>query len=296
VTLTNIVVVNSQPVANTPVYTLASLAPGAVAQFTGSYLAPTNCSVADTLVVRANSRCGVAVTDTASATCTITTSPQIAVTAICPTAPVIPGATLTYSGTVRNTGNIGLTDVVVVSDLPAANTTVFTAATLAPGATANFTGSYTVPADACSVTATFTSRGKDMCTAATVTKSVTTTCTITTAPAIAVTLACPTVSASTGGLLTLSGTVRNSGNVTLNNVFVVNNHPAANTPVIGPLTLAPGAVNNFTTSFTTPADTCSISSTVTATGNDKCTAALVSNSATATCMLLSTPRLIVTEN
>src|SRR6185369_2532048 len=109
VTLTNIVVVNSQPVANTPVFTLASLAPGAVANFSGSYLAPTNCSVADTLTASANSRCGAPVSDSASATCPILTTPQIAVTATCPGTAVVPGGLITYSGTVRNSGNITLT-------------------------------------------------------------------------------------------------------------------------------------------------------------------------------------------
>ncbi len=87
VTLTNIVVVDSQPVANTTVFTLPSLAPGAVANFTGSYTAPTNCSVSDTLTATASSRCGVGVSSTASVTCPILTRPQIAVAVVCPESP-----------------------------------------------------------------------------------------------------------------------------------------------------------------------------------------------------------------
>ena len=75
VTLTNIVVLNNQPVANTPVFAIASLAPGTVVSFTGSYLAPTNCSVTDTLTATATSSCGVPVSNTATATCPITTTP-----------------------------------------------------------------------------------------------------------------------------------------------------------------------------------------------------------------------------
>ena len=292
VTLTNIVVVDSQPAANTPVFTLASLAPGAAANFTGSYTAPTNCSVTDTLTATANSRCGVGVSSIASATCPILTTPQIAVTAVCPATPAVSGGTLTYSGTVRNTGDITLTNIVVVSDRPAPNTTVFTLATLPPGASANFTSSLTVPADACSVTTTFSGRGQDLCTANPVTNTISTTCPITTAPAIAVTLACPATPVATGGLITYSGTVRNSGNVTLNNVAVVNNEAT----VLTVPSLAPGVSANFTASFTAPADACSVSSTVTASGSDSCTQAVVNNSASATCTLVTTPRIAVTQN
>ena len=292
--LKDIVVVNNQPAPNTSVFTLASLAPGAVANFTGSYVAPTNCSVADTLTARASSVCGVAVTDTVSATCPITTTPRIAVAAVCPTTPVLPGASLTYSGTVRNTGDITLTDVVVVSDRPAANTTVFTVATLAPGASANFTGVYTVPANACSVTTTFKGTGKDFCTTTAATDSVTTTCTVATAPAIAVTLACPAVSASTGGSITYTGTVRNSGDVTLDNVTVIDNQATPSTVLTVP-SLAPGASANFTATFTAPADACSVTSTVTATGSGNCVGGLVSNSASATCALATTPSIAVTQ-
>ena len=295
ITLQNIVVVNNQPALNTSVFTLASLAPGAVANFTGSYVAPTNCSVANTLTASASSVCGVAVSDTASATCPITTTPRIAVTAVCPSTPMVPGASLTYSGTVRNTGDITLTGVVVVSDRPAANTTVFSTDSLAPGASANFTGSYTVPADACSITTTFKGTGKDFCTTAAVTDSVTTTCSITTAPAIAVTLACPAASATTGGSITYSGTVRNSGDVTLNNVTVVNNQTSPSTVLTLP-TLAPGVSANFAATFTAPADACSVTSTVTATGTDSCAGKSVSNSASATCTLLTTPSIAITQS
>lgn len=92
VTLTNIVVVDSQPAANTPVFALASLAPGAVANFTGSYTAPTNCSISDTLTATASSRCGVGVSSIASVTCPILTTPQIVVAVSCPSTPRCPAA------------------------------------------------------------------------------------------------------------------------------------------------------------------------------------------------------------
>ena len=295
VTLTNVVVLNSWPVLNTPVFTLASLAPGASANFTGSYPAPTNCAVTDTLTASASSVCGVPVSSTATATCVITTTPLIVVTAICPVAPVVPGTSIVYSGTVRNAGNIPLTNIIVMSDQPAANTTVFTVSTLAPGAVSSFTSSVVVPANACSVATVFKATGSDICTLNSVSSTVTTTCAVITAPSIAVSLLCPAVSPSAGGLITYSGTVRNSGNVTLNNVFVVNNHPLASSPVIGPITLAPGAVTSFNASFTAPLDACSVSTTVKATGADSCSGLAVTDSASATCTLLTAPSIVVTQ-
>ncbi|MGD0744991.1 MAG: hypothetical protein ABSA45_07535, partial [Verrucomicrobiota bacterium] len=294
VTLTNIVVVNNQPVANTPVFTTATLAPGGVANFTGSYLAPTNCSVADTLIATATSRCGVAVSNSASANCPILTVPQIAVTAACPTAPVLPGGSLTYSGTVSNAGNITLTNIVVVSDRPASNTLVFTRATLAPGASTNFTSTYIVPTNACSVTTTFSGTGKDICTLNAVTNAVSTTCTVITTPGIAVTLACPVAPATAGGFITYTGFVTNSGNVTLNNVTVIDNQASPSTVFTVP-SLAPHASASFTAGFTAPTDACSVSSTVTATGSDNCTGVMVTNTASATCSLITTPGIAVTQ-
>ena len=293
VTLTNIVVVNDRPAPNTQVFTLASLAPGGVATFNGSYTAPTNCSVSDTLTATASSRCGVGVSSVASATCPILTTPQISVAVLCPVSPVGPGGTVTYSGTVRNIGDTTLNNIVVVSDRPAPNTTVFTVASLAPGASANFTSSPTVPANACSITTSFSARGQDNCNTTTVTNTVSTTCPITTAPAIVVTLACPATAVATGGLITYSGTVRNSGNVTLNNVTVVNNQSSPSTVLTVP-SLAAGASANFTASFTAPFDACSVSSSATASGSDNCTGTVVTNSASATCTLATTPRIAVT--
>jgi uncharacterized repeat protein (TIGR01451 family) len=300
VTLTNIVVVNNQPVPNTVVFTLASLKPGAGTNFTASYAAPTNCSVTDTLTARALSVCGVAVTNSGSNTCTILTTPQITVAALCPIAPVLPGGLVTYSVTVSNAGYFTLTNISVFSDqLGPPNNPVKTVASLASGASTNFNvGPYTVPANACTVSNTFSATGKDPCTLSTVTNTASPAiCPVTTAPAIAVTLACPVVLANAGGPITYTGTVTNSGNVTLINVYVVNNQPSNNTPVTGPLTLAPHAFANFTATFIAPTNACSVSSTVTASGNDNCyPQVVVTTNASATCPLNTTPLLTITQN
>ncbi len=295
VTLTNIVVVNDQPAPNTPVFTLASLAPGAAAVFSGRYLAPTNCSVTDTLTVRAASVCGVAVVNTVSATCPILTTPRLAVTALCPTSSILPGGVVTYTGTVRNTGDITLKDVAVYSDRPVAGTRVFSASTLAPGASAAYSGSFAVAANECAATTTVSASAKDICTSLAVADTNSITCPITTAPGIAVALACPAAPASAGGPMTFTGTVRNQGNVALNSVYLYIDQPVARTAIFGPVSLAVGAVTNFATTFVTPADVCALTGTVTVTGRDACSTAQVSQEASATCNLKTLPAIEVTQ-
>jgi len=148
ITLTNVVVLNNQS-GTTPVFTAATLAPGAVSNYTGSYKAPPVVTPSSTSTVRATSICGVAVTNSASSSCPITTSPGIALTKSCPPQPVTPGGKLVFTGTVTNSGNIILTNVLIVDNQPAANTRVLGPITLAIGKGTNFSGSYTVSLDAC---------------------------------------------------------------------------------------------------------------------------------------------------
>ena len=53
-----------------------------------------------------------------------------------------------------------------------------------------------------------------------------------------------------------TGSVSNSGNVSLTNVFVRNNQPSNDTPVVGPLTLAPRETVFFTNSYQVPVNFC----------------------------------------
>src|SRR5262249_12244146 len=109
--------------------------------FSGSYVPNSPCSPTtdtvfasgrDTLPTPSN------VVATASATCANTFTPGITVTNLCPPNPPAPGQPITFSGSVNNTGNITLTNVVVVIDQPAPNTIVFTRSRLAPGESASF--------------------------------------------------------------------------------------------------------------------------------------------------------------
>src|ERR1019366_1564263 len=98
-------------------------------------------------------------------------------------------------------------------------------------------------------TSTSTVRAVSLCNVS-VTNAVSSSCFLLTTPGIAVTKACPPQPVTAGGTLVYTGTVTNTGNVTLTNVLVVDNQPAPNTPVLGPITLAPGAGTTFPASYT----------------------------------------------
>jgi hypothetical protein len=199
---------------------------------------------------------------------------------------------LKYSGSVSNAGNIALINVTVVNSL--SPTPLLGPITLAPGESVPYTASYIIPPDFCGVD-TVTATGVDDCTKLSVANSVTTTCPVLTTPRIAVTQTCPPNPTPRGGIHTFTGTVSNPGNVTLTNVFVVNNQPAPNTAVIGPITLAPGATRDFSGSYTAQVACCEILNTITARGQGRCTGTTVTATSSVVCPLLSTPLLAITR-
>ncbi len=294
ITLTNVFVVDNQPVPNSPVLGPITLARGAGTNFSGSYaVALDACATTDTLIATGNdSNTGIAITNSVSVTCPIITIPSIAITQSCPPNPVSPGDLLTYSGRIRNAGNISLNNIVVINDRSGA-TPVFTAATLAPGASATFTGSYAAPASGDS-TSTSTVRATSLCNVA-VTNNASSTCPILTSPGIAITKACPPQPVAAGGTLVFTGTVTNTGNITLTNVFIVDNQPAPNTPVLGPIILAPGAGTNFSGSYVVPLNVCSLADMLTATGNNASTGIAIANTVSANCPITTTPGIAITE-
>ncbi len=291
ITLTDIVVTNDRSGA-APVLTVASLAPGASATFTGSYTAPASGEATSTATVRASSLCNVAVTNSASSACPLLTSPGIAITKACPPQPVAAGGTLVFTGTVTNTGTVTLTNVLVVDNEPAPNTPVLGPITLAPGAGTNFAASYTVALDACASTDTLIATGNDNSTGAAVTSSVSATCPIITIPSIAITLNCPPSPVSPGGLLTYSGSVRNAGSIALIDIVVTNDRNGA-APVLTLASLAPGSSAPFSGSYTVPASG-EATSTATVRASSLCNVA-VTNSASSACPLLTSPGIAITK-
>jgi hypothetical protein len=112
-----------------------TLAAGASTNFSGSYIANSDCcAVIDTLTARGNDNCtGNLVTNTATAVCPLLISPAITVTLSCPPGTVPVGGLFVFSGSVSNAGDVTLTEVFVVSSQPVENTPVLGAIELAPG-------------------------------------------------------------------------------------------------------------------------------------------------------------------
>ncbi len=299
VTLTNVVVYSDKPATSTVIYTAATLAPGASANFNAQFTAPLNaCDVTIFLVVSADSRCGQPVLAQSSRTCALSNKPAIVVTETCPVEPVKAGEVLTFGGTVRNAGDVTLTNVVVVSARPEPNTVIFTMDRLEPGAQASFTGSFSTPVDTCSVTNTVTASGQAQCAGTQVLNSVTAICLLGATPAVAITKTCPEVPPGFGKPLVYGSTVVNTGDVTLYDLVVTSDRPAANTVVIRIPSLAPGASTNFTGNYTVPSNLngCSITDTLSVVGRERCSSRTATASVTTTCPVQSAPKITIAAN
>jgi hypothetical protein len=301
ITLTNVIVVNNRPTNNTPVIGPITLLPGQSTNFTGSEVVPLNCcTYFDTLLATGNSICtGSNVVASATATCPTITTPRLSLLKFCPPNPVPLGQSLVYSGIVSNSGNIALINVTVVDNKPTNNTPVLGPISLAPGEFAPFTGSYPVPINICDTTMTDTAfaQGSDVCTGSNVTASATAICPIVETPRLSLTKHCPPNPVAPGELLVFTGIVSNSGTITITNVFVVDDRPVPNTPVLGPVTLVPGQAVGFTGSYIAPYDCCGpCVDTVTARGSEICAGSNVIATASAACPRITTPRISVTRD
>lgn len=301
ITLTNVVVVNNRPTNNTPVLGPVTLAPGQAINFTGNEDVPLNCcEYFDTLTATSASSCtGSNVTATASAACPTLLIPKITVSKSCPPVPVVLGQPLVFSGVVSNSGNIALSGIMVVDNQPSNNTPVIGPLTLAPGETASFAGNFIVPINICdtNISDTVTARGADVCRGSNVVSSATASCPIMPTPRLTVTKRCPPNPVAPGDLLIYTGTVSNSGTITITNVTVVNDRPVSNTLVLGPITLVPGQATDFSGNYRAPFDCCGpCVDTLTARGNEFCFGSNVIATASAACPRVTTPRLAVTRD
>jgi hypothetical protein len=248
ITLINVTVVNNQPSNGAPVIGPITLAPGESASYVASYIVPPDFCGTDTLTARGTSICDVPVVTTLTTTCPVITAPQITITKICPPLPARRGTLFVFTGSVSNSGNVTLTNVFVVNNQPVANTPVIGPLTLAPGASSNFTGSYIAPVDCCETIDTLTARGQDRCSGSTVTDTASQVCPLLTTPTIAVAQTCPPASQAIGTVWQFTGSVTNTGDINLTNVFVFSSQPN-NTLLLGPIELAPGESEGFSGSY-----------------------------------------------
>ena len=152
---------------------------------------------------------------------------------------------ITYTGTVTNTGNNTLYNVTVTSSVTGLVTNY---ASIAVTNFVSFSG-FWVPTNSCSpstntLSATGTDRFTNCAPPTPIYSSTNIVCQNTLTPNIKVTKTCldPVIP---GQLFSFSGSVSNSGNVTLTNIVVVNNQPVPNTPVFTVASLAQGAVATF---------------------------------------------------
>jgi uncharacterized repeat protein (TIGR01451 family) len=231
----------------------------------------------------------------------IVVSPGITVTKTCDTNCFLPGAPITFHGTVCNTGNIPLVNI-TVSDTPAATITFaantssgnpFNAATgLTNGECINYTGSYQPSGNVCgpfpdTVIASGVAAG--VVGNPTVSATNSATCFVCATPCIAVTKNCPGP-VNVGQPQTISGIVTNCGNIGLTNVTLTDNILGAITNIAS---LPVGTAVSYSKTFI--AGCVGNTNTVTAVGTSICGGQSVTNTATAPCLVTSTPCMSVTK-
>ena len=156
-TLTNVTVTHFINGTNQIVVGPTTLTAGQVTNFGGSYM-PTNiCTTStDSLVVQGTDELVCTVSATATATCSIITTPCVGVTKNCTTA--VAGQPQTISGVVTNCGNVALANIVVSDNVVGAITNV---SSLAVGG--SFSYSKTVTAVCGNVTNVVTAVASSIC-------------------------------------------------------------------------------------------------------------------------------------
>ncbi|TPW77637.1 DUF7507 domain-containing protein [Schumannella soli] len=326
VTLSSVALTDSLSGLGTPTITwpgtAGTLAPGATATAIADYTVKQSDvdtgSVTNTASVTARTPAGAAVSGASPAATVQTVAAASGVTVV-KTGAIAGGAAgnagnvITYTFTVRNTGNVTLTNVAVTDPLAGLGTITYswptsTAGTLAPGATATGTASYTIKQsdvdtgnvkNTATVTGTTPTGGT-----ATNTSGQVTTNTAAAAPAISTTKSGALVAGSTGvagDTVRWTITLVNTGNVTLTGVSVADSLAG-----IGALTytglgtnssLAPGATATAVGTSTlsqADVDAGSVINTATGSGNSP-TAVKVSSASTATVVVAPTGSLSITK-
>ena len=269
-----------------------TLAPGASASYTGGFGAGGPSSTDIVSATGSDMLTHTPVSSNATASCAADVLPAIAVTKQCAAKINSDGTGIDvgFAGTVTNTGNVILDNVMVVDNHGTpGNTgddvTVLGPISLAPGGSANYTGGFGASGN--SSTDIVTASGSDRLTQSPVSANATASCSADVLPAITVTKQC-TDAPAFGKPILFNGIVTNTGNVALTNVTVVDdNGTPGNTADdvtfnIGSLAL--GGSANYSGSYT-PATEGTWTNTVVASGSDAILSLPVSSTASASCKM-----------
>ncbi|MBK7452759.1 MAG: sortase [Anaerolineales bacterium] len=264
VTLTNIVLVDDNDTAAGVSCPVTTLAPAATATCTASHNftqaeldangSPTALSGSLTNNVTASSTEAPDATDTLSIP--ITQSPSMTVAKSSVTVGLSAPGTVNYSYLVTNTGNVTLTNIVLVDDNDTAAGVSCPVTTLAPAATTTCSASHTF------TQAELDANGSPTALSASLTNNVTASSTeapdatdtlsipITQSPSMTVAKSSVTVGLSAPGTVNYSYLVTNTGNVTLTNIVLVDDNDTAAGVSCPVTTLAPAATTTCSASHT----------------------------------------------
>ena len=233
----------------------------------------------------------------ASSPCPEVFLPELSLELDCSTNAVGPGGWRTFSGTLRNRGNVEVRNLSIARVLPDSTVTVRVQASLLPGVSVPFNGDYRVPSvDPCQTPVRVIAAGVDACRGQSVGAIVSLACPVATAPSLAVAMACPAPAVAPGGEVVCSGTVRNDGDVSLRQVVVnVPGSLGANPPLLSRERLDPGESASFTIRRQTSVDECGVRFEVAAAGVDACSGQPVIGENSVACPLVTAGGLEISQ-
>jgi len=188
----------------------------------------------------------------------------------------------------------------VWSNIPGRETPFLGPVALAPGEVLPYVGMFEVPADFCG-TDTVTVEGFSLCGNRRVEASDVSSCPVELSPKLVVRNHCATSPIRHGQQANFSGSVSNVGDsvlrgVTIRNQMVVANHPEqTDTPVTGPMDIAPGETIVFDYTLMIPDDRncCEIIHSLIASGKHPCEDSLIQSTSTVVCPIETHPSLSV---
>ena len=282
-----------KPLDPTVVAQFPVLRPGETRAFTTRLeVEPNCCATLQTLRVKAKDTCEVQ--DHRTLLCPVVTNPALQMTRECPEEPVALGESLPYSGTVENTGDITLPDVVVYDSVQGLGTVLLGPIALVPGETRTFEASDEASVARCEGTL-LVAQGQSLCGQQRARTELALNCPVLARPRIELTSLCPKDPLVPGTEATFSGVVRNTGESLIRDFearseFFLFTTPLGSVQVAdsGPVDLPPGGEHRFDFTFTPPSEVgecCELVVQLVGQGKDACSGASVSASATAVCPL-----------